>query len=99
MELIPVFPIISAMYPRYFVRGHVYRLRGRQLNGLSQANAYGDDAQMATNYLLVRLKRIGSDNVYFCRTSTIPPLLWLRERKLFTRTSTYHTWFPSAFTS
>lgn len=48
--------------------GHSYRLRGRQLNGLSQANAYGDDAQMATNYPLVRLKHIGNKKVYFCRT-------------------------------
>lgn len=49
-------------------RGHSFRLRGRQLNGLSQANGYGDDAQMATNYPLVRLKRIGSNKVFFCRT-------------------------------
>jgi hypothetical protein len=54
--------------PKVLRQGHFYRLRGRQLNGLSQANAYGDDAQMATNYPLVRLKRIGSKNIYFCRT-------------------------------
>jgi Kelch motif len=49
-------------------RGHSYRLRGRQLNGLSQANGYGDDAQMSTNYPLVRLRHIGSKKVYFCGT-------------------------------
>jgi hypothetical protein len=38
------------------------------LNGLSQANGYGDDAQMATNYPLVRLKHVGSKKVFFCRT-------------------------------
>ena len=38
------------------------------MNGLSQANGYGDDAQMATNYPLVRLKRFGSKKVFFCRT-------------------------------
>ena len=38
------------------------------MNGLSQANGYGDDAQMATNYPLVRLKRAGSQKVFFCRT-------------------------------
>ena len=38
------------------------------MNGLSQANAYGDDAQMATNYPLVRLKHTGNKKVYFCRT-------------------------------
>ena len=31
-------------------------------------NAYGDDAHMTRNYPLVRLKRIGCNNVYFCRT-------------------------------
>jgi hypothetical protein len=41
--------------PTTLVPGHVYTLEGTQLNGLSQANSYGDDAQMATNYPLVRL--------------------------------------------
>jgi Kelch motif len=54
--------------PKVLRHGQSYRLRGRQLNGLSQANGYGDDAQMATNYPLVRLKRAGSKAVYFCRT-------------------------------
>lgn len=54
--------------PKALRRGHSYRLRGRQLNGLSQANGYGDDAQMATNYPLVRLKRAGSNAIHFCRT-------------------------------
>jgi hypothetical protein len=54
--------------PKALRHGHSYRFRGRQLNGLSQANAYGDDAQMATNYPLVRLKHIGNKKVYFCRT-------------------------------
>lgn len=49
-------------------RGHSYRLRGRQLNGLSQANSYGDDAQMATNYPLVQLHHPGNKKVYYCRT-------------------------------
>lgn len=49
-------------------RGRSYRLRGRQLNGLSQANGYGDDAQMATNYPLVRMRHIGNNKIYFCRT-------------------------------
>lgn len=48
-------PHISHL-PKVLRRGNSYRLRGRQLNGLSQANGYGDDAQMATNYPLVRLR-------------------------------------------
>ena len=49
-------------------RGQCYQLRGRQLNGLSQAVSYGDDAQMATNYPLVRLRHSSSKKVFFCRT-------------------------------
>ncbi|HKI90918.1 MAG TPA: hypothetical protein VJ986_01340, partial [Gaiellaceae bacterium] len=43
-------------------------LDGRQLNGLSQASMYGDDATVATNYPIVRL-RTASGRVVFCRTS------------------------------
>ena len=54
--------------PRRLHPGRVYRLHGRQLNGLSQACAYGDDQQMATNYPLIRLRgRPGVGDV-FCRT-------------------------------
>jgi Kelch motif len=45
-----------------------YLLRGTQLNGLSQANIYGDDCYPATNYPLVRLRSTSTDQVYFCRT-------------------------------
>lgn len=51
---------------RHLETGRVYRLHGRQLNGLSQACAYGDDQQMATNYPLVRLW--GHHGAFYCRT-------------------------------
>ncbi len=47
----------------------VYTLTGTQLNGLSQANIYGDDCYPATNYPLVTLKS-GSGNVHFAKTHT-----------------------------
>jgi Kelch motif len=47
---------------------HTYTLQGRQLNGLSQANSYGDDATMATNFPLVRISNIASGHVFYCRT-------------------------------
>ena len=45
-----------------------YLLRGTQLNGLSQANIYGDDCAPATNYPLVRLHSVQTGAVYYCRT-------------------------------
>jgi hypothetical protein len=48
--------------------GSSLTLRGRQLNGLSQASMYGDDATVATNYPIVRLTT-ASGRVVFCRTS------------------------------
>jgi hypothetical protein len=48
---------------------HHYTLHGRQLNGLSQANIYGDDCYPATNYPIVRLRNVFNHHVYFGRTS------------------------------
>ena len=48
--------------------GVSYTLSGTQLNGLSQAVSYGDDAQMATNYPLVRLLNPTTGSVIYCRT-------------------------------
>jgi len=47
---------------------HTYLLEGRQFNGLSQAVSYGDDAQMATNYPIVRIQNVISSHVFYCRT-------------------------------
>ncbi len=58
-------PAITGFTPIMAV-GHHYKISGRQLNGLSQANAYGDDAQMATNYPIAKFTRGGS--VSFFRT-------------------------------
>jgi hypothetical protein len=54
--------------PQHLHAGRVYRLHGRQLNGLSQACAYGDDQQMATNYPLVRLWGDPAVGAVYCRT-------------------------------
>lgn len=42
-------PVITAFTP-VMALGHHYKISGKQINGLSQACSYGDDAQMATNY-------------------------------------------------
>jgi hypothetical protein len=49
-------------------QGHTYSITGTQFNGLSQACSYGDDAQMATNYPIVRLTNLVTQAVTFLRT-------------------------------
>lgn len=44
-----------------------YHLTGTLLNGLSEGATYGDDAQMDSNYPLVRLTDV-ANNVYYART-------------------------------
>jgi hypothetical protein len=47
--------------------GGTYHLAGTQINGISEGAAYGDDAQMNSNYPIVRLTD-GAGNVYYART-------------------------------
>jgi Kelch motif protein len=62
-------PTISAVTPHVGIFGvDSYLLQGTQLNGLSQANMYGDDCYPCTNYPLVRLRAAGTGNISYCRT-------------------------------
>ena len=49
-------------------RGKTYRLSGFNFNGFSQGAAYGDDAQAATNYPLVRITNRATGHVFYART-------------------------------
>jgi hypothetical protein len=49
-------------------RGNTYVIVGFKLNGLSQASAYGDDLQTATNYPIARLTNVATGHVFYCRT-------------------------------
>jgi hypothetical protein len=49
--------------------GGSFLLTGTQLNGMSEGAAYGDDAQMASNYPIVRLVNPSTGAVYYARTS------------------------------
>jgi hypothetical protein len=60
-------PTITAA-PAWLHGGMSYTLHGRQLNGLSQAVAYGDDAAAATNYPIVRLRHLATGRITYCRT-------------------------------
>jgi hypothetical protein len=44
-----------------------YHLTGTLFNGISEGAAYGDDAQMSSDYPIVRLTNT-SGSVYYCRT-------------------------------
>ncbi len=55
-------------FPGQMVAGHTYSLGGTLFNGLSQANSYGDDAQMSTNFPIVLLTNTATNEVVRART-------------------------------
>jgi len=57
---------VSAGVPNYLITG-------TQFNGLTQAAAYGDDFQDATNYPLVRIVNNASGHVFYCVSHSQPP--------------------------
>ena len=61
-------PVISSV-PLKLTPGTTYKISGVGFNGMSQAAAYGDDAQSATNYPLVRITITATGHVFYCRTS------------------------------
>lgn len=59
----PAISSITASIP-----GVAYLLTGTKLNGISAGAAYGDDAQMDSNYPLVRMTNSVTNQVYYART-------------------------------
>jgi Galactose oxidase, central domain len=49
-------------------RGSTYKISGTQFNGLSQAAAFGDEYETATNYPLVRITNSATGHVFYTRT-------------------------------
>jgi hypothetical protein len=60
-------PTVST-YPTSVTRGDTYQISGTQFNGLSQANAFGDEFQTPTNYPLVRITNNSTSHVFYART-------------------------------
>jgi hypothetical protein len=60
-------PTITSV-PSSLTRGSSYLISGTQFNGLSAGNAYGDDAQNATSYPLVRIVNTATKHVFYART-------------------------------
>jgi hypothetical protein len=60
-------PAISSV-AKTVVRGSTYKISGTQFNGLSQAAAFGDEYQTATNYPLVRITNSATGHVFYAKT-------------------------------
>jgi hypothetical protein len=60
-------PVITT-FPKTVVRGSTYKISGQQFNGLSQAAAFGDEFETATNYPLVRITNKASHHVFYAKT-------------------------------
>ena len=54
--------------PQTLIAGNTYRVDGTQFNGLSQAQAFGDEIQAPTNYPLVQITNAASGDVFYART-------------------------------
>jgi hypothetical protein len=60
-------PTISSV-PSTISSGATFQISGTQFNGLNQGSAFGDEAQNATNYPLVRIANLASGHVRYART-------------------------------
>jgi hypothetical protein len=60
-------PVITSVATT-LTHGSTYKIVGKRFNGVSQANAYGDDDQQATNYPLVRIVNNATGHVFYART-------------------------------
>jgi hypothetical protein len=60
-------PVISSAPPAV-VPGFSYLVYGVRFNGMSQASVFGDEAQNATNYPIVRITNLASGHVFYSRT-------------------------------
>ena len=60
-------PIVTYC-PSNVTRGQTYVILGRQFNGLSQADNFGDELETATNYPLVRITNNATSHVFYAKT-------------------------------
>jgi hypothetical protein len=60
-------PVITSA-PGNVVAPNTYTISGEQFNGFSEGASYGDDAQMATNYPLVRIVNHATGHVFYGHT-------------------------------
>jgi len=61
-------PVVTKVASTIAVGSTGNRVSGKRFNGLTLGSYYGDDAQMATNYPLVRFTNVASGHVCYART-------------------------------
>jgi hypothetical protein len=61
-------PVVTSAPGTLLLGSYNNLISGRQFNGLSQGAAYGDDAQMATNYPLVRITNNATGHIRYVKT-------------------------------
>jgi hypothetical protein len=54
--------------PSTVIPGNTYSISGTLFNSFSEGASYGDDAQMSTNYPLVRIRNQTTGHVFYART-------------------------------
>jgi hypothetical protein len=64
----PAWAPTITVYPGRLAAGNTYQLVGRQLNGLSDGSAFGDDYQSSTDYPLVQITNDATGAVAYART-------------------------------
>lgn len=60
-------PVITTG-PKSVSPGTTYTIAGKMFNGFSEGAAYGDDAQMSTNFPIVRITNRATGHVFYART-------------------------------
>jgi len=61
-------PVISSVASRLIIGSKNNAIAGSNFNGFSQGATFGDDAQMSTNYPLVRITNSSTGNVCYTRS-------------------------------
>lgn len=70
--------------PTKLTRGQSYVASGLYFNGFSQGAAYGDDAQSATNYPLIRLTNRVTGHVFYARTHNHSSMAIVNPNRVYT---------------
>ena len=77
----PAWAPTIASVPTTLTHGTTYAISGTQFNGMSQAAAFGDELQTATNYPLVAIKNNSTGHVFFLSPGDRIRTRWILESR------------------